>query len=112
MSDTRARIIKAVEQNPEAIDFDPRTIRYWKSGEGLDTTVRLVDAGILHIAEISEKPAAPVKEIAAVFALIGRRRKLTGFEARYNGQVIGTFGTRDAAQAALNAAAYDLLRVA
>lgn len=49
------------------------------------------------------------KEIAARFEKVGKRAKLVGFEAKLGGQVIGTFDTRDAAQAALDAAAYDLL---
>ena len=49
------------------------------------------------------------KEITALFEKVGKRQKLVGFIAKYDGQVIGTFGTRDAAAAALDAAAYDLL---
>ncbi len=49
------------------------------------------------------------KEITPRFEKIGKRQKLVGFEAKLDGAVIGTWPTRDAAQAALDAAAYDLL---
>ena len=43
---------------------------------------------------------------------IGKRRKLIGFEAKYNGEVIGTFETRDKAQAELDRIAFELAQVA
>ena len=50
-----------------------------------------------------------MKEITTLFEKVGKRTKLVGFEARYDGEIIGTFDTRDAAQAALDQAAYELL---
>lgn len=54
----------------------------------------------------------PAKEITTLFETIGRRRKLIGFEAKYNGEVIGTFNTRDEAQAELDRIAYELTQTA
>lgn len=53
-----------------------------------------------------------MKEITTLFETIGKRRKLIGFEAKYNGEIIGTFDTRDEAQAELDRIAYELAKVA
>ena len=52
-----------------------------------------------------------MKEITTLFETIGKRRKLIGFEAKYNGEIIGTFDTRDEAQAELDRIAYELAAV-
>lgn len=52
-----------------------------------------------------------MKEITTLFETIGKRRKLIGFEAKYNGEIIGTFDTRDEAQAELDRIAYELAGV-
>ena len=53
-----------------------------------------------------------MKEITTLFETIGKRRKLIGFEAKYNGEIIGTFDSRDEAQAELDRIAYELAKVA
>jgi len=54
-----------------------------------------------------------MKEITTLFETIGKRRKLIGFEAKYNGEIIGTFDTHAEAEAALDRFVYDeLTRVA
>ncbi len=113
MSDTRTKILNVIEQmgsteeeRARKIGVTVRTIDNWHAGDGLKTVEKLVDAGVLHIAP------TPEKEIITLFETVGKRRKLVGFEARYAGEVVGTYETRDEAQAALDAIAYDLLRVA
>lgn len=52
-----------------------------------------------------------MKHIEAIWEVKGRRRKLIGFRAFYNGFEIGEFKYRDEAQAALDTFAYDELAV-
>lgn len=113
MSDTRAKILSVIEQmgtteqeRARKIGVTVRTIDNWHAGEGLKTVEKLVDAGVLSI------PCVPSKEITALFETIGKRRKLAGFEAKYNGEVVGTYATRDEAQAELDRIAYELAQVA
>jgi hypothetical protein len=58
MTTTREQILKAIEQlgateaeRAKKIGFTVRTIDKWHAGKGLRTIERLVDAGVLKIAE-------------------------------------------------------------
>lgn len=111
MSDTRAEIINAIrqigatdEECARKVGFTPRTLDNWEAGVGLETTIKLVDAGVLQVAH-------PLKEIITLFETIGKRRKLIGFKAKYDGATIGTFDTHDEAQAELDRIAYELTKV-
>jgi hypothetical protein len=53
-----------------------------------------------------------MKLITPIFELIGKRRRLVGFDASYNGFIIGRFDDRDAARAALDAYVYEELAAA
>jgi hypothetical protein len=53
-----------------------------------------------------------MKEITPLFRSIGKRRKLLGFEAKYDGAVIGVYATRPEAQHILDQIAYELRRAA
>ena len=57
MTPGRLRLIAAIKRlgktEAEAADragFTVRTIDKWETGEGCDTTVKLIDNGILHVA--------------------------------------------------------------
>jgi hypothetical protein len=65
MSDTRERILRAIErlgptevERARKIGFTVRAIDNWYAGEGLRTVERLVEAGVLRIVETSEEPAS------------------------------------------------------
>lgn len=61
--------------------------------------------------ESSEIPE-PSKTITPVFEVIGKRRKLVGFDAFYSDHLVGRFDNRDAARAALDAYVYEELAAA
>lgn len=50
-----------------------------------------------------------MKTITPVFATIGKRRKLIGFDAFYSDHLVGRFDTRPEAERALDAYAYEEL---
>ena len=52
---------------------------------------------------------APAKRVEPVYEMIGRRKKLVGFDAWYGDDLIDTRDTRAAAQAALDAHVYEEL---
>lgn len=52
-----------------------------------------------------------MKLITPVFQTIGKRKKLIGFEASYDGFVIGRFDDRESARAALDAYVYEALAI-
>lgn len=51
-----------------------------------------------------------MKQILPLFTTIGRRKKLLGFEASYDGEVIGTFDSKVEAERTLDALAFETLR--
>lgn len=53
-----------------------------------------------------------MKSITPIFELIGKRRKLVGFDAFYGDHLVGRFNDRDAARAALDAYAFEDLAAA
>ena len=65
MSNTREKILKAIEQlgateaeRAKKIGFTVRTIDGWCAGVGLRTVERLVDAGILRVSDTAhDRPA-------------------------------------------------------
>jgi hypothetical protein len=51
----------------------------------------------------------PAKLITPIFETIGKRRRLIGFDASYNGEVIGRYDTERDAEKALDAWVYEEL---
>lgn len=51
-----------------------------------------------------------MKQITSLFQSIGKRKRLLGFEASFDGQYIGTYATRPEAEHILNQIAYELAR--
>lgn len=66
----------------------------------------------LFLAECLTDKTALAKEITARFETVGKRRKLVGFEAKYKGEIIGTFDSEAEAQAELDRIAFELAQVA
>jgi hypothetical protein len=53
-----------------------------------------------------------MKEIKPIFEARGKRQKLVGFEAIYNGFVVGIFDNRERARFELDRFAYEMARAA
>jgi lambda repressor-like predicted transcriptional regulator len=67
MSDTRERFLKAIErlgtteaERARKLGFTVRTLDNWYAGKGLKTLERLIDAGVVQVAEHQDHHPADI----------------------------------------------------
>ena len=102
-----ARTVKtSITLSPEAHHIGVILAKTDRMANGSEATLSSIINNLL-----LEQSSEPIKEkkIVPVFEMIGKRKKLIGFDAWYGDDLIDTRDTRAAAQQALDAYVYEEL---